>query len=130
MNELEPVNILEIELKKAQAGVASMAEFIHLLVKSDIFVPSASEIMPDGSGFQPTLFFKEGVPMVACFSSLDMMRVLSEKALYCLTIKGGEFLSRFPADHGFVMNPGYTLGFDISPSGIRKIVEELSNSFK
>jgi len=48
-----------------------MPDFFHMLAKSDLAVPSVSAVEPDGSGFQPLLFDKEGVQMIACFISGD-----------------------------------------------------------
>jgi hypothetical protein len=118
------INALEREMENVQTGRLSMPEFFRMFVESDVSVPSANEVMPDGDGFQPLLFDKDGTQMVACFSSIKRASRYANIAPYCLTIRCGEFLRRIPANCGLVVNPGESVGFDISPSGLVKIVTE------
>lgn len=103
-----------------------MPEFLRLFSESDISVPNVAEVMPDGSGFQPLLFDKEGVQMVACFTAMARSGPFVDQAPYALTIKGGEFLRRIPGGYGLVVNPGQSVGFDVSPDGLAKLVEEFA----
>jgi hypothetical protein len=121
-----PVNVLESELEGARAGRSSMPDFLRLFSESDLIVPSGSEIMPDGSGFQPVLFDKGGTEMVACFTAMERIGDFSRLAPYCLSIRGSEFLQRIPAGYGLVVNPGQSVGFDVTPDGLRQIVAELA----
>ena len=119
-----PLNALESALESARTGRSSLPDFFSVFVESDIFVPSGSELMPDGSGFQPLLFDKEGVQMVACFTDVERIGEFAGLAPYCLRLKGNEFLPRIPVGYGLVVNPGQSSGFDVPPSGVRKIVAE------
>lgn len=121
----QPANELETALVRAQSGGTPMEDFLKLFVTADIAVPSGGEITRDGQGFQPLLFDKEGTPMVACFTALGRAGRFAHQTPYCLQIKAGEFLRRIPSGHGLVVNPGESVGFDIAPDGIQRIVAEL-----
>lgn len=126
MADFTPVNALETALEGARAGRSSMPDFLRLFGNAEIVVPSGSEIMPDGSGFQPVLFDKGGTQMVACFTAMERIGDFSRLAPYCLTITGSEFLQRIPPGYGLVVNPGQSVGFDVTPDGLRQIVAELA----
>ncbi len=126
MTDVTPVTALESKLEEARSGQSSMSDFLHTFSESNIIVPSGSEIMPDGSGFQPVMFDKGGSQMVACFTAMERIGDFARVASYCLSIKGSEFLKRIPTGYGLVVNPGQSLGFDVTPDGIRQIVAELA----
>lgn len=126
MTNFTPTNALESELDRVQSGRSSMHEFLRLFSQSDLTVPSGCEVMPDGSGFQPLLFNKDGVQMVACFTAMERICDFADLAPYSLTIRGGEFLRRIPAEYGLVVNPGQPAGFDVTPDGLRQIIAEFT----
>ncbi|MBA3940099.1 MAG: hypothetical protein C0520_02690 [Sphingopyxis sp.] len=103
-----------------------MPNFLRLFSESDVIVPSGSEIMPDGSGFQPVLFDKGGTQMVACFTAMERIGDFSRLAPYCLSINGSEFLQGIPDGYGLVVNPGQSVGFDVTPEGLRQIVVDFA----
>jgi hypothetical protein len=119
-----PQNELEVALEKAYSKRVPVRDFLPILVKSDVAVPSGSEIKSDGRGFQPLLFDKEHVKMVACFTTMERIGSFVSLAPYCLVIKCGEFLRRVPPEYGVVVNPGQPVGFDMSPEGLRNIVRD------
>jgi len=124
LSQFIPENELEVSLEKARSGRLAMADFVKVFVESDVAVPSGREIMADGSGFQPLLFDKEQVKMVACFTAKERIESFVSLAPYCLVIKGIEFLRRIPPGYGVVVNPGQPVGFDISPEGLSQIVRD------
>jgi hypothetical protein len=124
VTDFQPLNALEKELEKAQAGRSLMPAFLRLFVGSDLVVPSGAEIMPDGSCFEPVLFDKDGTQMVACFTAAERIGDVSRLASYYLKVTGGEFLKLIPAGYGLVVNPGQPVGFDVEPGGLRNIVAE------
>jgi len=124
--DFTPVNALEKELERARDGRSLMSNFRRLLSEVDLIVPSGSEIMPDGSGFRPILFDKDGTQMLACFTAMERIGDFSRLAPYCLSIKGSEFLQRIPAGYGLVVNPGQPVGFDVTQGALRKIVSEFA----
>lgn len=99
-----------------------MPAFLRTFVDSELIVPSGSEVKPDGSGFQPLLFDKEQVKMVGCFTDRKRIGDFSKMTPYFLAIIGKEFLRRMPPGYGLVINPGLSIGFDISPAGVSRIV--------
>jgi hypothetical protein len=125
MNDsFSPLNDFESKLIQAQRGEVPVSEFMASLVSADLALPSASEVQQDWSGFQPLLFSKDGVPMLACFSAKERLTAYADMTPYCLLVKGGQLLRRMPQGHGLVINPGQSIGFDISPEGIAKIVAD------
>jgi hypothetical protein len=91
-----PLNALESALESVRRGRCSLPDFFGVFVEFDIFVPSGGELMSDGHGFQPLLFDKEGVQMVACFTAMERIGEFASLAPHCLRFKGGEFLPRLP----------------------------------
>lgn len=127
MTDFAPLNSFEIALDRAKSDLIPMSEFIRTFVDSELVVPSGAEVMSDGSGFQPLLFKKEQAQMVGCFSEKQRIGEYTEMTPYYLTMKGRDLLRRLPPSYGIVINPGCSLGFDISPDGVARIVSELSN---
>lgn len=124
MTDFVPLNEFEIALGKARAGLMPIPEFIQIVVDSELAVPSGAEVMADGRGFQPLLFKKGQAQMVGCFSEKKRIGKYAEMTPYCLTMKGKDLLRRLPPGHGIVINPGLSVGFDISPEGITEIIKK------
>jgi len=126
MTEIELKNELEIALDRARRGLIAVSQFLAVFARSDLAVPSGAAVMPDGGGFQPVLFDKNKIKMVACFTSRDRIGEYAAIAPYCLMICGWEFLRRVPDHYGVVINPGLPLGFEIAPEGLPKIVKDFA----
>jgi len=122
VEKLIPENELENLLIKAQEKQMDFRDFIDSFLKADIFVPSGDEVMSDGAGMAPLLFKKDDTQMMGVFTSLSKVDLFKDKAPYCLSVKGREFLSRMPSEYGLVVNPGFDKGFELSPSGIKEIL--------
>lgn len=60
--------------------------------------------------------------MLAAFTSKERLCDLNHLAKYCIVIPGGEALRRIPTGYGLVINPGLTIGIEISPLGISEII--------
>jgi hypothetical protein len=124
MTASAPLNDLETVLLQARAGEVPVSRLMQMLVEAELAVPSAGEVMPDGGGFRPVLFPKEQVQMLAAFTDRSRIGTLTDLAPYCLTMKGRDLLKRMPPGCGIVINPGSTVGFDIAPDGIRRILDD------
>jgi hypothetical protein len=122
----EKLSNLEAALDQTRKGHLPFTEFLQMFLKSDIAVPSAAEVMEDGSGFEPLLFPKEQVQMLACFTDKTRIGDFTSLTPYCLMMKGRELLLRIPSGYGLVVNPGTEIGFDISPDGIAKILKDFN----
>ena len=124
VKEFRPLNDFELALEQAKDGRLEVRELLRVLVSSELAVPSAEEVMADGSGFSPLLFNKNGVQMLACFSDKSRVGEFADMTSYCLVMKGRELLSRMPPGYGLVINPGLTVGFDMTPDGISRLISE------
>jgi hypothetical protein len=124
--EFIPKNDFEIKLRDAQQGISSMPDLLKSLLVAEVVVPSAAEVMGDGSGFQPLLFPKGETQMLACFSSKERIGDFATMAPYYLAMPGKDMLQRLPPHYGLVLNPGQKIGFDISPEGVAKIIREFT----
>lgn len=124
VEKLIPENDLEILLVKVQEKQIDFSEFAKSFLKSDLSVPSGSEVMPDGSGMAPLLFEKNGVQMLGVFTALSRVKLFKDKTPYCLSMKGSELLTRMPSDYGLVVNPGFDKGFELPPSGLKDILKD------
>jgi hypothetical protein len=118
MTDFIPLNEFEKALLEARSGRLPAQKLLHLMADAELAVPSAAEVSADGSGFQPLLFPKESVPMLACFSDRSRIGEYAQLAPYSLM--------RMPPEYGLVVNPGSTVGFDMPPEGIARIARELT----
>lgn len=125
MKGFRPINDFELALEQAKDGRLGVRELMRVLVSSELAVPSAEEVMADGSGFSPLLFNKNGVQMLACFSDKSRVNEFADMTPYCLMMQGRELLRRMPPGYGLVINPGLIVGFDMTPDGIARLVSEL-----
>ncbi len=122
--QLVAENDLENKLVKAHKKEIVFSDFLELFLMADVFVPSASEVMPDGSGMEPLLFNKQDVRMLGVFTAISKLSLFKDKAPFCLTMKVKDLLARLPPDSGLVVNPGYDIGFDLPPDGIQSILND------
>lgn len=97
MPELVPANPLEQGLENVRAGVLELADFLHTLIYAEIVVPTGAEPQPDGSGFTPMLFEKNGIELVAAYSAKERVPLIDGQFPSCLLIRGGDFLRRMSA---------------------------------
>jgi hypothetical protein len=125
--EFVPINELESMLLAASENLVPVRDFVRLLCSSEIALLSASEVQTDGSGFEPVIFDKQGISMLAVFTAKERTTHFLHVAKFCLVMKGFDVLRRMPKGYGLVVNPGLTKGLEISPSGIAEILDECAN---
>lgn len=128
MTPFTPANDIEVALVQAQRKEIPLQGFIAKLVTTDLALPSGREVLADGSGFQPVLFDKNGVNMVAVFTDKARVRASSCATFFCLTMNAMSLFKRMPREYGIVINPGFEAGLDISPAGIGEIVRDFSKA--
>lgn len=119
ITSFKALNDLELSLVAAQKGELHISEFMKILLKSKIYIPSTEEVQLDGQGLQPLFFEKQGIAMVAVFTELSRITDdLKRHAKYCLSIRTRAFIEGFPKGFGIVINPGHLVGLEISSEGI------------
>jgi hypothetical protein len=115
---------LDRAVAAAQAGSGTVAAMLSALLDATLAVPSGGAVEADGSGFRPVLFDRAGVPMVACFTARERIGPLAQTAPYALEMPARAFLSRVPAGHGVVVDPGHATGFEIDPAGLARLLRD------
>jgi hypothetical protein len=126
MKEFLPNGELEIALLKAKSGFLPASELLRKFLHTRIVVPSAAEVAADGAGFEPLQFSKKDMQMLACFTTAERIDEFAATAPFYLEITGQQLLQRLPPDYGVVINPGWPVGFDISPQGVSKILADFA----
>ena len=122
MNTLAPQTPIETLLQTAMDGKLPIRAFMQAFVASEVVLLTGSLVTPDGSGFDPLLFDKQGVLHVAVFT-VDTASPLAGRSLmevhlrreHDLTVaaarRGEEFVPN--PDGPFVLSPGdrlYVMG--------------------
>jgi hypothetical protein len=119
--EFMPTNALETALAKAMRKELPIARFLTVLLESDLAIPSTSEVQADGSGMNPIMYDKNGATMIAVYTDLERAKLQSATASYCLLMPARRFLKALPPGYGVVINPGLSVGLELSESGIQEI---------
>lgn len=128
MQEFQPLNKFEASLLARMRNYIPADEFVRVLLSSDLVVPTASEVQGDGSGFTPVTFERNGTSMLALFSAKERALEVKHLAKFCVVMEGYEVLRRMPKAVGIVVNPGLSVGFELTPAGIAEILSEFTNS--
>jgi hypothetical protein len=126
MSQIEPLNDIEECLESAQRGEVPSATFVQKLVESYLVFPSGQPVEDDGKGFQPLFLETDKGNFIVAFTHLERAKVYADRAPYALKIKAIDFLRRIHSGQGIVLNPGHSLGLEISSEGIRNIVRDFS----
>ncbi len=95
-------------------------------VASEVVLLTGSLVTPDGSGFDPLLFDKQGILHVAVFTDPSRVGIYSQQAEHQIRWRMLDVLRRVPGGYGVVINPGTQLGFEISPSGVGEILKDFA----
>lgn len=120
-----PLNVLEASLLSAKIDEISVESFIVEFINSDLALPSATEVMEDGAGFEPILYDKLGTKMLAAFTDKTRIGELVKIAKYCLVMNALQVLRRIPLGYGLVLNPGHEVGLELSSDGIAQIIKDM-----
>ncbi|HDS0921982.1 TPA: SseB family protein [Stenotrophomonas maltophilia] len=126
MTELAPQTPIEILLQSAMDGKTPIGAFMKAFVASDVVLLTGSLVTPDGSGFDPLLFDKQGTLHVAVFTHMERVGFHSQQAPHTIRMQMLEVLKRVPGGYGVVVNPGTSLGMELSPAGIGEILKDFA----
>lgn len=119
-----PENDLEKLLIQAQKSEMKFSDFVEVFLKTDVFIPSGTEVLKDGSGMTPLIFSENDKNIIGIFTSLSRASLFKDKTPFCLSMKGIELFQRIPDGFGVVVNPGYDKGFDLPAEGIKNIIRD------
>jgi len=126
MNDLTPPTPIEALLQSAMDGKTPIGAFMKAFVASDVVLLTGSLVTPDGSGFDPLLFDKQGTLHVAVFTHMERVGFHSQQAPHTIRMQMLEVLKRVPGGYGVVVNPGTSLGLELSPAGIGEILKDFA----
>ena len=127
MNDAAPQTPIETLLKTAMDGQLPIGLFMKAFVASEVVLLTGSLVTPDGSGFDPLLFDKQGILHVSVFTDMSRVGFHSQQAPHTLRMLMLDVLKRVPGGYGVVINPGTSLGFEISPSGVGEILKDFDD---
>jgi len=127
MNDAAPQTAIETLLKTAMDGQLPIGLFMKAFVASEVVLLTGSLVTPDGSGFDPLLFDKQGILHVSVFTDMSRVGFHSQQAPHTLRMLMLDVLKRVPGGYGVVINPGTSLGFEISPSGVGEILKDFAD---
>jgi len=127
MSAFTPLNDLEKSLVDARENRISIEDFLGHLARSNLALPSAGHVEPDGSGFQPVVFDKDGTGLLAAFTDKTRAVQMSSIATHCATMNAAVLFQRMRPDHGLVINPGLDVGLELSPQAIALIVQAMKD---
>ncbi|MDF2817448.1 MAG: hypothetical protein K0S73_1388 [Stenotrophomonas rhizophila] len=126
MNDLSPLTPIEALLQSAMDGKTPIGAFMKAFVASDVVLLTGSLVTPDGSGFDPLLFDKQSTLHVAVFTHMERVGFHSQQAPHTIRMQMLEVLKRVPGGYGVVVNPGTSLGLELSPAGIGEILKDFA----
>lgn len=119
---LVPGNPLEDILVRGKAGEIPPEDCVCAMLDDWLYVPSITEVQDDGSKFAPILLRKgNGDQFITAFSSLSRAGTVSDRAKFCLRIRGRELVRRIPSGFGLLVNPGYAVRLDLTAAGLHHL---------
>ena len=124
MQTLPPQTPVETLLQSAMDGKLPIRAFMQAFVASEVVLLTGSLVTPDGSGFDPLLFDKQGVLHVAVFTDMARVGIHAQQAPHMIRWRMLDVLHRVPGGYGVVVNPGTSLGFEIAPSGVGELLRD------
>jgi hypothetical protein len=122
VEKLIPANDLESLLSASQAGKRSLDDFLGVLVSSELFVVSVKDVPPGSSGINPLLFDRAGTPMAAVFTDASRVSLYKKQVKSVIRMVGCEMFRNVPHGYGIVINPGFDIGLELLPEGIKNVL--------
>lgn len=117
---------LEQAISKGQAGEGDMNSVLAEFVNAQVVVATATDAQESLNDLQPVLFDREGVPMLAAFTHVDMIgEQVKGVAEFSATLPAAELVQAIPAETGLVVNPGNREGFEMLPEGVAQLADDV-----
>jgi hypothetical protein len=113
----QPLTALEAAVRNAMAGTGDERDVLTELMASDIWVPSVSEVQPDGKGLTPLLLRSQrfGSRMIVAFD--DASRIgpeIRSRAAHALQVAGDWLVGSMARDIGITLFVGPGIGCELS----------------
>jgi hypothetical protein len=119
----QPWNAIERRIEEARSGSIAGDRLMREIAKAELFIPSAGEVQPDGSGYRPILLEQDEFSLVAAFTTAA--RMPRDMAPTLMRIPGRAFFLRLPAGYGVIINPGFDAQIILPPEGMAVLKEDL-----
>jgi hypothetical protein len=119
--EFTPMNGIEETIASMRSTEMAPNAITAALSDADLFVSSRTEVLADGSGFEPLLFGESSSPLVGIFTAPERPLIHRDRAEYMVQMTGRDFFRRMPSGYGVVVNPGYLTQFVISADAVTEI---------
>jgi hypothetical protein len=119
----QPWNDIERRIEDARDGRGDADALMRAIAEADLFVPSAGDVQPDGSGYRPILLERDDLSLVAAFTAAARMEKGMAPTL--MRIQGHAFFLRLPTGYGVIVNPGYAAQIILPPEGVAALKQDL-----
>lgn len=116
---------LEADIERAMRG--EPLDIMSHFLQAELVVPSGGLVEERFKGFVPLLYDRDGVPMLAIYTSSELARATADLAPYAITMLGNDVIKRMPEAYGFVVNPGHAIGFEVLPDGVKRVKADLDS---
>jgi hypothetical protein len=122
----EPLNELETALFDALERRATMAEFLAALTAAQIIVPSATEVLADGSGLAPLTHKRGETELIVAFTHAARIGdSLTAQAQYQLHVDAAWMIRHMAEDLGLVLFAGPDRGLMLTPAQLADLRAKL-----
>ena len=118
----EPSNPLEASLVELQRGRMPFPRFLEQMLTSEVFVLCEDSAVSDLANL--VRYERNGDVYVAVFTSLERTSRIAKMFPNCLSLRVSELLRGISPSVGIVLNPGWTVGFELQASGLEGIRED------
>ena len=119
----QPWNEIERRIEETRNGHGDTDALMRAIAEANLFIPSAGEVQPDGTGYRPILLEQDDISLVAAFTSAARME--KGMAPVLMRMNGRQFFLRLPAGYGVIVNPGFTAQVILPPDGVAALKDDL-----
>ncbi len=122
----DPENSLELALLACSDNVITLDTLLACLIRSPIYIASATPVDHNGQGLAPKIFDRRGIPMMSAHSSLNRAQQHHPDAPFAKPFPASAVIQNFPPGHGIVLNLGYAQMLELLPDHIAAIKQQLA----
>ena len=119
----QPWNEIERRIEDTRNGQGDVDALMRAIAGADLFIPSAGDVQPDGSGYRPILLEQDDLSLAVVFTAAARMEKGMAPTL--MRINGRQFFLRLPAGYGVIVNPGFEAQIILPPEGVAALKEDL-----